>query len=352
MKTFLKIAALLILIAALGIAGLAYEGHRRFTGPGPLAQPAIVLIPKGTGTQGIAQALANAGIIVDPLVFTIGAKLRKANLKAGEYEFAAAISPEAVMRQMAEGRTMVHKLTIAEGLTVRQVLGLVNAADFLDGDVGRLPREGSLLPETWYLSRGDERDELMGRMEKSMRQVLDQAWVSRAPGLPLKSKEEALILASVVERETALKAERPHVASVFVNRLRKGMPLQSDPTVIYGLSDGMGVLDRPLTRADLQTNHPWNTYTIPGLPQSPIANPGRASIEAVLHPADTDDLFFVADGTGGHVFAPTLDAHNRNVANWRKLERQRRGEPEPEPEPVKKAEPVPPKKPVAVKKKR
>ncbi|HSV28280.1 MAG TPA: endolytic transglycosylase MltG [Candidatus Omnitrophota bacterium] len=345
MKLVLKTVLALIVLAALAVAGAAWEGHRRFTAPGPLAASGTVFIPKGSGTQAIARLLQQGGVIRDPLVFVAATKLKKANLKAGEYEFAAGVSAEGVMRQMVEGRTLVHKLTVAEGLTVRQVLTLVNGADYLEGDVARLPREGWLLPETWHLSRADDRAEVMARMEKSMRQLLDQLWAGRDPGLPLKSKEEALVLASIVERETGVKAERPRVAAVFLNRLRLGMPLQSDPTVIYGLSDGMGVLDRPLTRADLQTAHPWNTYVNPGLPPTAIANPGRASLEAVLHPADSDDLYFVADGTGGHVFARTLDQHNANVAAWRKIERQRRGEPEPEPVvPVKKAVPVPAKK--------
>lgn len=345
MKALFKLAALLTVVAVLAVVGLAYEGHRRFTGAGPLVESATVVIPRGAGLHAIAARLEQAGIIRDPLVFVAGAKLRRAMLKAGEFEFAPAISPEDVLRQMEEGRTVVHKLTIAEGLTVRQVAGLVRDAGFLAGEVGGLPAEGALLPETWHLSRDDDRAEVIGRMEKSMRQLLDQLWAARAPGLPLKSKEEALALASIVERETGIKAERPRVAAVFINRLRLGMPLQSDPTVIYGLSDGMGVLEQPLSRADLQNGHAWNTYVIAGLPPTPIANPGRASLEAVLHPADSDDLYFVADGTGGHVFARSLDEHNRNVAAWRKVERQRRGEPEPAP-----AKPVPAKTPQPVKK--
>jgi UPF0755 protein len=324
MRTIVKI---LLAVLVLGIAAATWavlEGHRRFTHPGPLAEATTILIPKGAGTEAIAARLVAAGIIPDRYSFMAGIKWNRAVLKAGEYSLPARISPEEAMRMMTEGRVVVHKLTIAEGLTTRQILALIREADFLAGDISRKPAEGALLPETWHLSRDDERDEVVGRMEKSMRQALDQAWAGRADGLPLKSKEEALVLASIVERETGIKAERPKVAAVFVNRLRLGMRLQSDPTVIYGLSNGLGVLERPISRADLDNAHRWNTYVIDGLPPTPIANPGRASLDAVLHPAATDALYFVADGTGGHVFAKNLDEHNRNVAAWRKVERARR----------------------------
>lgn len=319
-----KAIAILVLVAVLAAAGLAWEGHRRFAAPGPLAEAATVVIPRGAGLKAIAARLEEAGVVRDGWVLVVGAKLRKATLRAGEYEFPARISAEEVMRRMVEGRTVIHKLTIAEGLTVAQVLEELRAAEFLAGDIGRVPAEGMLLPETWHLSRDDARDEVLARMERAMRQLLDQLWEARAPNLPLKSPFEALVLASIVERETAVAAERPQVAAVFLNRLRLGMRLQSDPTVIYGLSDGLGVLARPLSKADLASGHPWNTYVIAGLPPTPIANPGRASLEAVLHPAASDALYFVADGTGGHVFARTLDEHNRNVARWRRIERERK----------------------------
>lgn len=324
MKAALKILAIAAIVLVAAATFVALDGWRRFTAPGPLAAPTSVVIPKGAGLQSIARRLEEAGVVPDRYSFMVGAKWRRATLKAGEYAFPAGISAEQVVAQMEAGRTVVHKLTVAEGLTTRQVLELVQGADYLAGAITRRPGEGALLPETWHLSRDDERDEVVARMEASMRQILDSLWEGRAAGLPLKSKQEALVLASIVERETGVKAERPMVAGVFINRLRLGMRLQSDPTVIYGLSDGKGVLDRPISRADLETAHRWNTYVIDGLPPTPIANPGRASLEAVLHPADTDALYFVADGTGGHVFAKTLDEHNRNVANWRKLERARK----------------------------
>lgn len=325
MRAFWKVVLVLAVLLVAGATWAALEGHRRFTGPGPLAEATSVVIAKGSGLEAIARQLAAARVVPDPYSFMIGAKMRRAGLRAGEYAFPAHITPLDAMTMMAEGRTVVHKLTIAEGLTVRQALQEVAEADYLSGIVTRKPAEGWLLPETWHLSRDDNRDEVVARMEKSMRQALDQAWAGRAADLPIKSKEEALVLASIVERETALKTERPLVAAVFLNRLRIGMRLQSDPTVIYGVSDKLGVLDRPISRADLDNPHPWNTYVIDGLPPTPIANPGRASIEAVLHPAKSDALYFVADGSGGHVFANSLDEHNRNVANWRKVEKARKG---------------------------
>lgn len=315
----------ILAVAAIAIGTwAALEGHRRFTGPGPLAEAMTIVIPKGAGLEAIARKLETNRVVPDHFTFMIGTRLRQVTLKAGEYEFPARISAEEVMRMIADGRTVKHKLTIAEGLTVRQVLAELDAAEFLAGKISKIPAEGWLLPETWVLSRDDDRGELVARMEKSMRQLLEQLWANRAPDLPLKSPEEALILASVVERETGLKAERPMVAGVFINRLRLGMRLQSDPTVIYGLSAGFGVLERPLTRADLDKAHAWNTYVIDRLPKTPIANPGRASLEAVLNPAKTDALYFVADGSGGHAFARNLDEHNKNVGNWRKVEKERK----------------------------
>lgn len=325
MRAFWKIIFVLAVVAVAGATWAGLEGHRRFTRPGPLAEATNLVIAKGAGLEAIARQLADAHVAPDPYSFMVGTKLRRVALKAGEYAFPAHVTPQEAMTMMAEGRTVVHKLTIAEGLTVRQALQEVAEADYLAGSVTRVPAEGMLLPETWHLSRDDNRDEVVARMEKSMRQALETAWAGRAADLPLKSKEQALVLASIVERETGLKSERPQVAAVFLNRLRLGMKLQSDPTVIYGVSDKLGVLDRPISRADLDNPHPWNTYVHDGLPPTPIANPGRASIEAVLHPAQSGALYFVADGSGGHVFAKSLDEHNKNVAGWRKVEKTRKG---------------------------
>ncbi|CAA7622087.1 endolytic transglycosylase MltG [Magnetospirillum sp. SS-4] len=323
-KAILKTFAIALVLAAASGLGLAWEGHRRFTAPGPLPQPTTLVISKGAGIEAIGHGLENAGIISSRLIFALGTKLRGARLKAGEYAFPAHVSAEEAMRIIAEGKVVMHRLTIAEGLTVRQVAAQVMDAEFLSGSITRKTAEGWLLPETWYMVRDEPRDEVLARMEKAMRQTVDVLWMARAPGLPLKSKEEAVILASMVERETGIEGERPRVAAVFYNRLARRMRLQSDPTVIYGLSDGQGELDRPLSRADLAAAHPWNTYVIDGLPGTAIANPGRASLEAVLHPARTDELYFVANGSGGHAFARTLEEHNSNVAKWRRIEKDRK----------------------------
>ncbi|UUX49387.1 endolytic transglycosylase MltG [Nisaea acidiphila] len=307
-------AVVLTIIAALVVAW----GYARFTGPGPLAVARNVVIPAGTGLEGIAAVLRGAGVISDGYVFVIGARAfdRARSLKAGEYHVPAKASPRDVMEILASGKTVVRRLTIPEGLTVAEVIDRLELAEGLVGEVER-PEEGMLLPETYHFSYGDRRDELIERMRSSMQDVLARQWEARAPDLPLASPEEALVLASIVERETGIARERGLVAGVFVNRLRRGMRLQSDPTVAYGIApDG---LDRPLTRADLKAETPYNTYVIKGLPPTPIANPGIDAIRAVMNPIETDYLYFVADGTGGHAFARTLQEHNRNVRKWRKI---------------------------------
>lgn len=322
----IRFTAMLVL-AGMAVGLLAVYGNQRFNGPGPLTRPRDIVIPKGAGLDLIAQTLVENGVIDNALIFKIGVRLTgmHGSLKAGEYAFPPGISPRAAASLMARGEVVVRKVTIPEGLTSLQIIKLLNETEGLSGRLLTPPPEGSLLPETYHFSRDDSREAVLGRMEKAMTQTVDLLWENRQPGLPLNSKEEAVILASVVERETGIARERPRVAAVFLNRLRQGIKLQSDPTVIYGLSKGLGVLDHVLTRADLDNPHPYNTYVIDGLPPAPIANPGRASLEAVLNPADSDDLYFVADGTGGHAFAKTLTEHNRNVAKWRKLERDRKG---------------------------
>jgi len=321
-------AAGVVVLLALAAGGAYWWGEREYLKPGPLATSKIVIIPKGAGLDDIAARLAAAGVIDRPIVFRVATRLQdKAHLlKAGEYEFAAAMSQEAVVRQLIEGRIVIHRLTVAEGLTAAEVLQIVARAEPLDGTVTEKPAEGTLLPETYNFARGDSRNALVQRMTKAMSDTLDQLWAKRAEGLPFKTKAEALILASIVEKETGIAAERPRVAAVFVNRLRRGMRLDSDPTVIYGLTNGQGPLNRPLLTKDIEIKTPYNTYQIDGLPPGPIANPGRAAIEATLNPAPTKDLFFVADGTGGHVFSETLDQHNRNVQRWRALQRERRND--------------------------
>ena len=241
------------------------------------------------------------------------------HLKAGEYRFPAHASLAQVIEQLTQGRTVVHKLTVPEGLTSIEVLQLVDNAEALAGDPPPPPPEGSLLPETYFYSYGDTRVALLQRMQAAMQETLKGLWDARKPGLPLATPEQALTLASIVEKETALPTERPHIAGLFLNRLKRGMRLQSDPTVAYGLTNGEAPLGHEISRADLDSDTPFNTYRIEGLPPHPIANPGRAAIAAVLQPEDTRDLYFVADGTGGHVFSETLEQHNRNVRRWRAL---------------------------------
>ncbi len=318
--------ALGLVVLAAALAGGAYLWLRAsFAAPGPASVEIVVEIPRGAGSQGIAERLRAAGAIDRrPEVFALGLRLfgDRRPLRAGEYALAPGASMADIARQMQEGRVLVRKLTVPEGLTVAQVLALVAAEPALAGDLPPPPPEGTLLPETYAFVRGDSRAGVVQRMADAMRDALAEAMPRRAEGLPYADPQAVLTLASIVEKETAVAAERPRVAGVFVNRLRLGMRLQSDPTVIYGITLGAAPLDRPLTRADLDRATAYNTYVIAGLPPGPIANPGRASIEAVLRPLATEDLYFVADGSGGHAFAKTLDEHNANVRRWRRLQQQ------------------------------
>lgn len=306
------------------VAGLAAVwGWSAFQAPGPLAEPATVVIPRGAGLEAIARRLAEAGVIADTTLFVLGAQVtRKARgLKAGEFQFPASVSAFDAVGIIERGETVVRRVTVAEGLTSDQVLAMLAEADGLEGTVGEVPPEGSLLPETYHFSWGDDRAALVQRMRHSMDQAIARLWEQRVEGLPFDTPAEAITLASIVERETGVAEERELVAGVFVNRLKRGMRLQSDPTVAYGVAGGEG-LDRELTRADLRGETAYNTYVIAGLPPGPICNPGLASLQAVLKPAETDYLYFVADGSGGHAFARTLAEHNRNVRKWRRLRRE------------------------------
>jgi peptidoglycan lytic transglycosylase G len=307
-----------ILLAAVLIV---LYGLDRFEQPGPLEADTIVLVPRGASVETISRRLQNEGVIDDPFIFRIGVWLNGAtrDLQAGEYLFLIGTSMRDAMDVLRAGKPFTRRLTVPEGLTVAEIAVLIRDAEALEGEVGNIPVEGSILPETYAYVRGDPRADLVKRMQRSLDETLDELWPERAPNLPLKDKREAVILASIVEKETGAPEERPMVASVFINRLRMGMRLQSDPTVAYGITGGSGPLGRALTRQDLQTPSPYNTYLNEGLPPGPISNAGRAAIEAVLNPAETKYIYFVANGSGGHAFSKTLAEHNRNVEKWRKL---------------------------------
>ena len=329
MKRAFGALAVLVIAAALLAGGIVVWGNKTFQEPGPLARDTVIVIERGAGLRAIADQLKAAGVLQHPLLFVAKANWTEAHrdLKAGEYAFPARISPAAAMEKIRKGDVVVHRITIPEGLTSQQVVKLIEAAPARDGQLSAIPAEGSLLPETYDYIRSDTRDALVRRMTKARDDTLNKLWQRRAEGLPLADPQAAAILASIVEKETASPEERPRIAAVFINRLRRGMRLQSDPTVVYALTGGKGPLGRPLTRKDLATNNPYNTYVIKGLPPGPIANPGAASLAAVLQPASTNELYFVADGTGGHTFAKTLREHNRNVARWRRLQRQLKSRP-------------------------
>ncbi len=321
-----RLISRLVAVPVIVVLSFVGWGTSNFYGQGPNADEKTVVLPRGASVGKIAKTLNDAGVISSPFVFRSGVRItgNSRGLKAGEYLIPGRTSPRGVMELLLAGRTVLHRLTIAEGLTVAEVFAAVHAAEGLDGEVVDRPPEGALLPETYYFSLGDSRAELLTRMGEAMRETLNELWSGRAEGLPFESPEEALSLASIVEKETGVSAERARVAAVFINRLRRGMRLQSDPTVVYSLTQGAAPLGRALTRRDLRTENPYNTYVNRGLPPGPIANPGRAAIEAVLHPLQTEELYFVADGDGGHAFARTLREHQRNVARWRKVQREKK----------------------------
>ncbi len=287
--------------------------------PGPLADARAIVVPRG-GTVQLADSLASDGVIARPLLFRAAVWLteRDGILHAAEFAFPAHVSIRQVLAILRTGRPVEHHLTIAEGLTAQQILGVVRRTDAMTGEV-RTMDEGSVLPQTYQYEYGADRAALVGRAKIAMDKALAAAWAARAPGLPLASPRDALILASIIERETAKPEERPHVAAVYLNRLRRGMRLQADPTVVYLASNGAGVLDHHLTKSELMRDDPFNTYRSVGLPPAPICSPGLDSIQAALHPADSDDLYFVADGSGGHTFSHGYEAHEAAVARRRAM---------------------------------
>lgn len=291
--------------------------------PGPESDT-VVLIEKGGGVRQTAATLSQAGAIKDRGVFALGARITGADryLRAGEYLIPAGATMADVIALLKSGETVARWLTVPEGHSVRQVMALLAADPVLSSEVSITPAEGTLLPETYHYSYGDSRSALLMRMQADMKAALDRLWPERKPGLPIDTVEDAVILASIVEKETAIPGERARIAGVFMNRLRKRMQMQSDPTIVYGITGGLP-LGRPLRKSELERPTPYNTYTFAGLPPGPIANPGLDSLKAVLNPMDTKELYFVADGTGGHAFAVTYEDHQRNVRRWRKIENNR-----------------------------
>lgn len=371
----------LLIVLAIALAGAIAWGQNQWREDGPLETGIFFEVPRGASLSAVSEALEGAGAIENAMLFRLGTEYsdRAGDLRFGNYEIPAGASMETVLDIVTAGgpssfryaaqyvlriqgtgelrlrerlpgtgeivelarfsyedgvpevyadlvardQITVYSVSIPEGLTSWQIREGLLRADFLTGEVADVPAEGSLAPDTYEVRRGDDRNALIDRMQAAQDVILAEAWEGRADGLPLASPEEALILASIVEKETSVPDERRQVASVFVNRLEQGMRLQTDPTVIYGVTGGQGVLGRGIRQSELRDDNPWNTYVIEGLPPTPIANPGRAAIEAALNPDTTPYIFFVADGTGGHAFAVTLEEHNRNVARWRQIEAER-----------------------------
>ncbi|ANM09930.1 MULTISPECIES: endolytic transglycosylase MltG [unclassified Rhizobium] len=325
------IMTMAVLVCVVAVIGF-YYATSTYRNPGPLQTNTNFIIRNGAGLAEIASNLERNAIISDARIFrylTATHLSAGESLKAGEYEIKARASMSDIMELLKSGKSILYSVSFPEGLTVRQMFNRMLEDQVLEGDLpAALPQEGSLRPDTYKFSRGTKRSEIIQQMAAAQQKIVDQIWDKRDPSLPLRSKEEFVTLASIVEKETGVADERAHVASVFLNRLGKGMRLQSDPTIIYGLFGGDGKpADRPIYQSDLKRETPYNTYVIKGLPPTPIANPGKDALEAVANPWKTQDLYFVADGTGGHVFAATLEEHNANVKRWRKLEADKGSDP-------------------------
>jgi UPF0755 protein len=313
----------LLVMVSVAVGAALYLGKQRFEAPGPLSEDKTVNIPRGLGIRDIAALLQKEGVIDQPYVFIGGVTVLKARggLKYGEYKFTQHASLSDVVDTIVESKVVQHALTLPEGLTSEQIVARLLENDALTGPIKDIPREGTLLPETYKFNRGMTRAQMIERMQHDEKTLLKEVWERRSPDLPVKTPEELVTLASIVEKETGRPDERSRVAAVFVNRLKNKMRLQSDPTIIYGLTGGKGSLGRPILKSEIEQPTPYNTYVINGLPPGPIANPGRASLEATANPARTKDLYFVADGTGHHVFSENYDQHQKNVAKLRAFEK-------------------------------
>jgi len=315
----------LLLVGMIGAGAAYYYGRQKLEAPGPLQEDKVVNVPARAGMADIADVLQREGVIDNNRWAFIGAVLAmkaRSELKPGEYSFQKSASLRDVIGTIVEGKVVQHSVTIPEGLTSEQIVARLSDNDIFAGSVREVPREGTLLPETYKFPRGTTRDQVIQRMQQAQKRALAEIWERRSPDVPLKSPDQLVTLASIVEKETGKPDERSRVAAVFVNRLRQKIKLQSDPTIIYGLVGGKGTLGRPIKRSEITQPSPYNTYVVDGLPPGPISNPGRASLEATANPARTRDLYFVADGTGGHAFTETYDQHQKNVAKLRTLEKQ------------------------------
>jgi UPF0755 protein len=313
----------ILMFLLLGVGGAVYVGKQKAEEAGPLDRERAVVIPRG-GVRDMAALLKREGVIEQPLLFVAAAVLtgKTSELKAGEYLFEKGASVIDALNTIAEGKAIQHQITIAEGLTSEQIVQRLMENDVLTGEVKQIPREGTMLPESYRITRGTTREQMIQRMQAAHTRLMNEIWERRSSDSPIKTREQFVTMASIVEKETGKADERTRVAGVFINRLNRKMRLQSDPTIIYGLVGGKGSLGRPILREEIDRPTPYNTYTIEGLPPGPIANPGRASLEAVANPSRTKELYFVADGTGGHVFAETYDQHLRNVRQWREYQKE------------------------------
>ncbi|HYX01595.1 MAG TPA: endolytic transglycosylase MltG [Reyranella sp.] len=343
MLSYFRWVLFFIVLLVTVIGGALFLGTQMLTAPGPLDKTKTVVIPRGAGPATMTKVLQEEGVIDHAKLFRVALMIDPSPkpIKAGEYEVPAHVSMQALVDLLQSGKVVQRRLTVPEGTTTAEVIELVRKTEALTGDITLDLKEGDLLPETYFYSRDDTRDGLLMRMKEAMEKTLDEAWRKRSPGLPLANRREALVLASMIEKETAIPAERAKVAAVFINRLRRRMRLESDPTVIYALTGGKGSFNRELTRADLQSTSPYNTYMVVGLPPGPICNPGRASIVAATTPARERLLYFVADGQGGHAFAMTMLEHNRNVERWRQIQRERQEQQSQAPPPASPAAPQP-----------
>ena len=314
----------IILLVGIAAAVVYQFGKSKFDAQGPLSSERVVNIPRGLGLREIADLLTRESVIDQPWVFIGGVLVLKAreDLKYGEYKFGKQITLRETIETIVEGKVVQHSFTIPEGLTSEQIVTRLAEVDFLAGNIREIPKEGTLLPETYNFPRGTTREQVIQRMQQAQKRALQEIWDRRNAEVPVKSPEQLVTLASIVEKETGRPDERSRVAAVFINRMRQRMKLQSDPTIIYGLVGGKGTLGRPIMRSEIEQPTPYNTYVVEGLPPGPIANPGRASLEATANPARTKEIFFVADGTGGHAFAENLAQHQQNVAKLRQFEAQ------------------------------